>query len=302
MCAERRHPERGQALVEALVALLAIVPLYFGVAWLAKVLDARQATIAAARMLAFECTARIEACAAPASHPELARELRRRVFARHEVALRSDDVAAGEAGAGQGRALWSDRTGRPLLERFEDVDASVVPLRFDSPRASAASEGERLRSGALRLLSELGGPGRFGLDLGAGLFDARVQAHLARSRPTDGFVARLTAMPVLLTEHVAILTDAWTASTAYEPVRDSVETRVTAGSRLPLVDTAIAAGWLPVRAVAAVGAVLGFESRASSLRWHRIDVDLVPPDRLGLVPASTASQELPSNPAPSDQP
>lgn len=303
MCADRRRSVGGQALVEVLVALLAIVPLYFGVAWLAKVLDARQATIAAARMLAFECTARIGACAAYADHPELARELRRRMFARHETALRSDDVAAGAVGAGAGRPFWSDRAGRPLLERFEDVTVAVVPLRFDSPRASASSEGERAIPGALRLLSELGGPGRFGLDLGGGLFDARVTAALARSRPTDGFLTRLGAMPVTLTEHLVILTDAWTASTPYGPARDTVETRVVAGSRVPLVEPAIAAGWLPVRGLLAVGAALGFESRANLLRWHRTDVDLVPPDRVGLssaVPAPPIDQ--PTGPVPSDRP
>jgi hypothetical protein len=296
MCAERRCRAPGQALVEVLVALSAIVPLLFGVAWLAKVLDARQATIAAARMLAFECTVRAEACGDPGAHAELAREVRRRVFSRHEVALRSDDVAAGQVGAGQGRALWTDRGGRPLLERFEDVDVAVVPLRFDSPGASAAGEGDRMIPGALRLLAERAGPGRFGLDLAGGLFDARVQARLSRTAPTDGFVARLAAMPITLDERLPILTDAWTASTPYGPAADSVETRVDAGARVPLVETAIAAGWLPVRGLLAVGDMLGFESRAGALRWHRIDVDLVPPDRIG---TSTAGP-MPPDPAPID--
>jgi hypothetical protein len=304
MCAERRRPRlRGQALVEVLVALLAIVPLYFGVVWLAKVLDARQATIAAARMVAFECTVRADACIAAAARPELAREVRRRVFARHDVALRSDDVAAGQVAAGQGRAFWTDRGGRALLERFEDVEVDVAPLRFDSPRASAAGEGDRMIPGALRLLSELGGPGRFGLDLAGGLLDARVRARLSRTAPDDGFVVRLAAMPVTLDERLAILTDAWTASAPYGPAADSVEARVGAGARVPLVDTAIAAGWLPVRGLLAVGATLGFESRANSLRWHRIDVDLVPSDRIGVMPGGFVPLDsVPLDPLPTDRP
>jgi hypothetical protein len=67
---------------------------------------------------------------------------------------------------------------------------------------------------------------------------------------------------------------------------------VTAGARVPGIEPVLAAGWLPVRGALAIGSLLGFESRADALRWHEIDVDLVPPDRIGGGP--------PADPTPSD--
>jgi hypothetical protein len=179
-----------EALLELLVAMLAIVPVFFGVAWLARMQDMQQATIAAARALAFECTVRPQACAAAAqaksepgggsangqsAHAEkFAEELRKRLFAAPRSGLRSDDNAAGNVTAANGNVLWVDRTGKPLLERFEDVSIEIAPVRFNSPFAFAGGQGERSFPGAVRLLSELGGPGRFGLDLEAGFIDGRI--------------------------------------------------------------------------------------------------------------------------------
>jgi hypothetical protein len=285
MCADRTfHARRragGQAIVELLVALVAIVPLYLGVAWLAKVLDMQQATIAAARSLAFECTVRLQACADADAHPELAHEVRRRFFSSHDTVLRSGEPAAGPVTTADANAFWTDRHAGRMLERYEDVTVSVRRVRFDSPLAFAGGQGEQAFPGAGRVISELAGPGRFGLDIEAGFVDARVAARVSRSRPADGWVSRLTAMPLTLDAHLTVLTDAWNASQAYGPAPDSVEARVAAGARVPGIETVLAAGWLPVRGLLATGSLLGFESRAGELRWHEIDVDLVPPDRLG---------------------
>jgi hypothetical protein len=287
MCADRRlRTQRGQALVELLVAMLALVPLLFGIVWVGKLVDMQQATIAAARALAFECTVRIDACRSADAHPELADQTRRRFFASPGGVPRSDDVASGTVHRGDRNPLWTDRRGEPLLERFEDVTVAVVPARFDSPLAFAGGQGDAAFPGAVRVLSELAGPGRFGLDIEGGFVDARVRAHVARGRSAGDWVGRLLPAPVVLRAHRTILTDAWNASGPYGDAPDSVETRVTAGARLPGVEPAIDAGWLPVRGLLAVGAVLGFESRASLLRWHEIDVDLVPPDRLAEGPVA----------------
>jgi hypothetical protein len=302
MCADRRHrgapparPARGQALVELLVALIAIVPLYFGVVWLAKVLDLQQAAIAAARSLAFECTVRPAACADAGEHPALAHEVRRRFFSAQDVALRSDETATGTVPAGASNAFWTDRQGARMLERYEDIQVSVARVSFDTPLAFAGGQGDRAFPGAVRVLSRLAGPARFGLDLEGGFIDARVRAQVSRSRPADGWVSRLTAMPLTVDAHLAILTDAWNASGPYGPEPDTVQTRVEAGARVPGLETAFAAGWLPVRGLLAVGSALGFESRAEALRWNEVDVDLVPPDRLG---ASPADPSIPPGGAP----
>jgi len=309
MCADRRPRGArrgprisGQALVELLVALVAIVPLYFGVVWLAKVLDLQQAAIAAARSLAFECTVRPAACADAAAHPALAHEVRRRFFAAQDVVLRSDDPAEGMVPAGASNAFWTDRQGARMLERYDDVQVSVVRASFDTPLAFAGGQGDRSFPGAVRVLSQLAGPARFGLELEGGFIDARVRAQVSRGRPADGWVTRLTAMPLSVEAHLSILTDAWNASGPYGPAPDAVETRVEAGARVPGLETVIAAGWLPVRGLLATGAALGFESRADLLRWHEVDVDLVPPDRLGLRPADPAIPPGGSPPADPDRP
>jgi hypothetical protein len=307
MCADRSRRGRrrtgGQAIVELLVALVAIVPLYLGVAWLAKVLDMQQATIAAARALAFECTVRLQACADADAHPELAHEVRRRFFSSHDTVPRSGELAAGAPAAPDANAFWTDRQGGRMLERYEDVTVSVRRVRFDSPLAFAGGQGEQAFPGAARVISDLAGPGRFGLDIGAGFVDARVAARVSRSRPADGWVSRLTAMPLTLDAHLTVLTDAWNASQAYGPEPDSVETRVVAGARVPGVEPLLAVGWLPVRGLLATGALLGFESRADALRWHEIDVDLVPPDRLGLqAPLQPGAPDGPVAADPRDRP
>jgi hypothetical protein len=290
MYADRRPRLRGQALVELLVALVALVPLYFGVIWLAKVIDLRQSTIAAARTLAFECTVRPDACTDGAPDPVLAAETRRRFFSAHRFGIASNEAAAGAVSGETGRASWSDRDGRPLLERFEDVSVAVGREGFDSPLAFAGSAGERVFPGAVRVLSGLGGPGRFGLDLQGGFVSATVQAQVSASRPSDGWVARLRAVPLTLRARLAVLTDPWNGSGPYGPEPDTVETRVAAGAALPVIEPAIDAGWLAVRGLLAIADALGLESAAGALRWHDTDVDRVPPDRL---PAGGAATPAP---------
>jgi hypothetical protein len=287
--------ESGQSLVELLVALVALVPLFFGVAWVARVLDLQQATIAAARFAAFECTVRVDACTGESVHPALAQELRQRFFEAPSVALRSmpDGMAAPAQAPHRFRV---DRTGAPLLDPAEDVTLEVVRARFDSPLAFAGGAGDRAFPGAVRVLSELGGPGRFGLRIEDGLLEAQVQARVARDRSIDDWLSRLVAMPLRLRARLTVLTDAWNASGPYGEAEDSVETRVNAGASLPGVQPAVDAAWLPVRGLLAVGAALGFESRAQSLRFHAVDPDRVPPDRLGRSSASPDPVVIDPNP------
>jgi len=294
MCADRPPRIGGQALVELLLALVALVPLYFGVIWLAKLIDLRQSTIATARTLAFECTVRPAACSDGAPDPALAAESRRRFFAAHRFGIDSGAGASGAVGRDTGRASWSDRDGRPLLERYEDITVAVGRERFDSPLAFAGSAGERVFPGAVRVLSELGGPGRFGLELQAGFVVATVQAQVSASRPPDGWVARLRSEPLTMRSRLAVLTDAWNASGPYGREPGTVETRVAAGAALPLIEPAVDVGWLAVRGLLAVADLLGLESAAGELRWHRTDGDQVPPDRLPGVGARAPPMPAPS--------
>jgi hypothetical protein len=276
-----RNAQHGQALVELVVALIALLPVFLAVGLLAKYQDMQQATVAASRLLAFECSVRISACPAGAPAPELAAEVRERFFGPHATRIVTVSQPADEVTAANGNPFWVDRSGRPLLERFEDVTVEVGRQHFNTPLALAGSLGERSFPGAVKLLSELGGPGRFGLDINGGLVDVRVHAQVARSRPSDGWVRRLWAMPLRLSARTAVLVDGWNASGPYGAEHDSFETRVHAGSRLPGIQPVIDAGYLPVRALLAVAEALGIESTARHFRFHRIDVDLLPRDRIG---------------------
>lgn len=271
----------GQALIELAVSMATLMAIYFGIAWLGRIQDMRLANIAAARQLAFECTVRSRACSEQTDRDLLAGEIRLRAFGSERLGIRSGEHPSSAAPDAQGRALWVDRTGSPLLERFEDVAISVASERFNTPFAFVGSQGDRAFPGAVRLLSDLGGPGRFGLEMGAGLVRAQVQTHISASRAVDGWVHSLTGMPLLLTNHLVVLTDAWNASGPSGSVADSVSTRVDAGARVPLIEPALRAAWLPVRTLAATAGFLGFESSARRFDPYSIDVDVVPADRLG---------------------
>lgn len=288
---------RGQSLVEMLVAMLALVPLYFGIAWLAKVVDIRLATQAAARSLAFECTVRIEACRDAAAMAVLAAELRGRHFDRHERELRSGQGVTAASGGPVGPPLWRDRAGNGLLESFDGVAVTATPRSFDAPLGFVGGNGERAIAGAVRILSELAGPARFGLQIGDGLVRATIETAVSPSRNRSDWVQRLLGAPLTLQAGLAILTDGWDASGPYGPAPDSVETRVAAGARVPGADAALEAAWLPIRGVLAVARGLGLESRAALLRWHEVDVDLVPPDRLHSAPFDPAPNWPPQDPA-----
>jgi hypothetical protein len=272
---------QGQALIELAVSLGVLIAVMFGMSWLGRVMDMRQAGIAAARTLAFECTVRPTACEQASTDPDLAGELRLRAFASERLGVRSTERAEGDVSVMQGRALWVDRTGLPLLERFEDVSISVTTERFNTPFAFIGSQGERAFPDAVRVLSDLAGPGRFGLALDGGFIRAQVDTTVSASQATDAWVTRMTGIPLKLSAHLVLLTDAWNASGPTGAASDSVLSRVDAGARVPLIEPALRAAWMPMRALLAAGGLLGFESVAKQFEPYSIDVDIVPPDRLG---------------------
>ena len=279
MCADRRSI-RGQALVECLVAALVLVPLVVLVVWLGKIDAIRQAGISASRTLAFECTVRPEDCQAAASHPELADELRRRVFSRLDAPVLTLDRATDVPG--DRNPLWVDRANRPLLERFADVGIRIETPSFDAGRAVAQARGGSLASGAVGLADTLAGLGRFGLLVDRGLIDARVQVGVTPRAPDDGFRARLDSIPLRLRANTAILTDGWNASGPYGEAPDSVETRVGQGRRLlGAYEASLDARYALTRGFITTMDAIGLEPAGGAFRFHEIDVDRVPPDRIG---------------------
>ena len=114
-----------------------------------------------------------------------------RAFASERFGVRSAQGLSGGVQAEEGRSLWVDRSGAPLLERFEDVSIAVIPERFNTPFAFVGSQGDRAFPGPVRVLSELAGPGRFWPPLAGGLFRALLPpCLLSPPDPADHLSAR----------------------------------------------------------------------------------------------------------------
>lgn len=289
MCADARPPtcaaarprrQRGQALVESLVAAIVLVPLVLLIVWLGKIQTIQQATVAASRMLAFECAARPQDCKDGDAHPELVDELRRRAFSRVDVQALTEDRVADDAPAAERNPLWVDRANRPLIERFADIGARIDRQGFDAGLSVATSQPGA--DDAAQLLSELAGPGRFGLEIDEGLVAARVQAGVSASRSDADFRMQLDSIPLRMRATTAILTDAWNASGPYGGAEDSVETRVAQGGwLLPAYEASVDARHALTRGFIGLMGLIGLEPQAGSFRYHAVDVDLVPADRIG---------------------
>ncbi len=292
---------RGQALVETLVVAIALVPLAVLVVLLGKYQSMQSATVAASRSLAFDCAARPQSCANPAAAGWLAESLRTQHFERPDLA-----IVSGQAAGGTAHPLWRDRAGRPLLERLSDVGAAVSSQPFNAGlntaigRASAADVSgigvpvagsyhgatpfvgvAPAPPGAGDLLNRLAGPARFGLGINEGLLDARVQVRVAASRAGQPGFAHLDPLSVTMRARTAILSDPWSAS-GPQGGAASVASRSNAGARLDsLREGRLTAGYQLTRWVLGLMDAAGLEPSAGDFRYHEVDPDAVPTDRVG---------------------
>ena len=142
----------------------------------------------------------------------------------------------------------------------------------------------------------------------AGLATASVRASLSAGSSLAQWLVRPEGLQLDLSARSAVLVDAWNASSAKGQDPRSFESRVAQGRRLPGLGAAagqlaLAAGLVPAGTLGDVGdGVEGLvdalyapirllitgpllapvEPRGSLFRYHEIDVDLVPTDRLGM--------------------
>lgn len=273
--------------MEVAVGALALVPLVLLVIWLGKIQSIQQAGIAASRALAFECTVRPDDCSNASAHPELADEIRRRVFSRVDVPLLTLDRVSGTMSAADRNPLWVDRANRPLIERFSDIGARIDVESFDAGQAVAKARAGTLAADPASLLDGLAGPGRFGLDSQGGLVNARIQVGVSSSARADGFRAQLDAIPLRVKANTAVLTDAWNAWGPYGDDSRSVESRVGQGRRLlGVYESSLDVRYALTRGAIALMGAIGLEPAADDFRYHEIDVDLVPSDRIGTAEAA----------------
>ncbi len=295
----------GQALVETLVLSLALLPLLFAVPLLAKYQDIRHATIAASRTAAFDCTVRFEDCRNPSSLEALSGELRRRHFARHDRDLLTRDGIDDGAPADQRNRFWVDRRGIPLLDRFADASVRLDESESDAVRGATSRAGTT--PGGTAALAGPAGPGGFGLEVAGGMISARVRARVSNGWTVSAWLQRPEGLSLSLTGKTAVMVDAWNASSATGASPRSVASRVELGRRLPSLGDG--AAWISSATAAAPDAALGgldgagaeeaidllyapirmlitgpllapVEPRGRLFRYHEVDVDLVPEDRV----------------------
>jgi hypothetical protein len=273
----RAAAQSGQAIIEFLVAGLVLIPLFLLMPLIGKYLDIKQTTIAASRKLAFECTVRYTDCGNLAGNPSFADEIRMRFFSGDQSPVLTNDYPTQDAiEAGQGDPLWVDTKGTPLLERYSDVGIKADAGTVD-PGGGVVSQ----------LLNA--GPGLFGLDLTAGLFDARVQTNLSTTKGGTDFLTQLNSLILKMQFHTAILTNAWTANgpgvsgDKCQPDKNTVIGRVSqVGLCLPQYKAADAA-YLPASAVVLpLAATFTTESNVDSFDFH----DFVTPAWVDTVPTT----------------
>lgn len=270
--------QRGQALVETIVIGAAMLPLLIGVAVIGKLLDMRQATIAASRHVAFECVADPVACNDADRRARLSEQARRRLFLRDQRGPVATDAAAGSLPGERLRVGWVDLAGRPMAGGPAAIDVDLTSQRLDAPRSHLDGSRASIARNGVQLLDRMAGPAKFGLETWGGLQVAQVQlrADASALQPAAGALPGLRDLR--LRARTAVLTDAWTAS-GPEGGADSVRQRVDQGWRIDALEPVWDAGYLGARGLMMTAHALGLEPAAGRYRHHRVDMDVVPADR-----------------------
>lgn len=305
----RREQQAGQALLEVVVLAAAVVPLFLAIPLLAKYQDVRHAAIAASRTAAFECSVRPDHCLDGPMDAAVVADLRRRHFGRHERDLLSADPMADGSSYEDVNRFWVDRRGGNLLTRPSDVSLQVLAGTSDAARSAwGRSVTGAVGSGGVLGMTVAPGPGAFGLQLQAGLITAAVRAPVSRHRTLAHWLEKPEGMALTMTGRTAVMVDAWNASSGRGGEATSFRSRVERGWRLPglgeaasvlgeagraapggaLGSTQVADAeeaidllYAPIRSLISSPLMAPVEPRGSLFRYHEIDVDVVPADRLG---------------------
>lgn len=119
---EQGHAQSGQATTEFLVCLMVLVPMFFGIHYLARYADVKHSAIQASRYIAFERA--MDPYSKAKSAAQLAQEARARFFLRRgagqqEIVYRDNPLR--ERADRNRIALWSDVAYQPLLQDFNKV-------------------------------------------------------------------------------------------------------------------------------------------------------------------------------------
>lgn len=120
-----RRFQRGQSMTEFVVLALVLVPLFIAVPLVGKYIDLMNATETASRYVAFESVVRNSASSWKDA-ATLSGEVRRRVFSNANAPIKTGDTAGDFTE--HRNPLWTDHTGKPFLETFEQGVAAQGPV------------------------------------------------------------------------------------------------------------------------------------------------------------------------------
>ncbi|MEZ5654101.1 MAG: hypothetical protein R3E87_26495 [Burkholderiaceae bacterium] len=252
-------PARGQALVETLLGATLLALVAFAVVMLGRLFGIDNAAAGAARMSAFHCALRPEGCES----------------ALPKVAAVHFDGAPGSTGDPQ---FWHDRLMRPLLDADAPFKVGSSIGAFSAARGLLGAG--RLGAAAARMIDDLAGPARFGLDAFSGLRTQSVAVPLWRQAGATARPDLLTGFRLEMNARSAILVDAWQARgpTGTEP--DTVAARVARGAEPPLWHARVPAiAHAGTHAFMRLSYLIGLDADPDPLIDFELDVDLVPQDR-----------------------
>jgi hypothetical protein len=243
----------------------------------------------------------------------VADDLRRRHFARHDHDLLTRDAMAENPSAAEGNRFWVDRRGAGLLAKPSDVTVAFTEAEADAIQgawtragsdagAEADAEGDA-EGGAVGLA----GPGAFGLQTAGGLMTVQVRAGVSLDRRLAQWLEKPEGLRLALRGKTAVMIDSWNASSGKGSEPTSFLARVDQGRRLPHLGDLAALGeaeraapsgtfgsfsdagpeealdllYTPIRTLITGPLLAPVEPRGALFRYHEIDVDVVPEDRVG---------------------
>jgi hypothetical protein len=251
--------QRGQAMVEMIVATAVLIPLMLGTVLIARYVDIRSATVQASRYAAFERVTNLRSI----TDAEIERKVRTRLFTVTDSPLLATDGLANNAQWRDENPNFQDIStpSRRLIARPDDVRTVT---RETEPTSVAA----RAASAIVGRIDTAGSLTGSNFDLNTRAFHTgTVSVRLANlvSLPEP-----LNALNLTFTERTAVLADAWQAggpgavaerSGALVPTR--LFTEIT-GILEPLTD-----------------ALSLFEPALDDLCLGQVNPEIVPNDRLG---------------------
>ena len=260
-----------------IVAGLVLVPLFLAIPMLGKYLDMRAAAVQAARYAAWERTVWYGGDAASSlgwfgisrrwkanekSDDQIRREVGAREFSETDQSFSSADRGSNDFNGGS-KALWQDRTGKPLLASYSDVQDSIA-------NNHAPGTLNLVLDPIANLASTLG---PFTLEMN-GEYAATVTMKV-KDIDYDNFLAKSSTAS--FSETNVLVANGWNANGPDDKNETSVKQQVKGLVPLSIFDATIAG--VPVMEFIQ-DAVSIFLPEVSKLDLGKIEPDAVPADRL----------------------